>query len=118
MTWSNVYVRTASESRLRINCGSCAQVMITLLQHTHRSLPHVRPPSLCLCSVAAPFKFSKPDFSCRAVAHHISLCAHYAQYEDKEWDWLRGALATVDRSYGVLKYFHHVRHLSHQCLYS
>jgi omega-6 fatty acid desaturase (delta-12 desaturase) len=43
-------------------------VMITLLQHTHRSLPH---------------------------------------YEDKEWDWLRGALATVDRSYGIFNYFHH-----------
>ncbi len=42
--------------------------MITLLQHTHRSLPH---------------------------------------YEDAEWDWLRGALATVDRSYGWLNYFHH-----------
>lgn len=22
-------------------------------------------------------------------------------------DWLRGALATVDRSYGILNYFHH-----------
>lgn len=47
---------------------TCPQVMITLLQHTHRSLPH---------------------------------------YEDKEWDWLRGALATVDRSYGIFDYFHH-----------
>jgi hypothetical protein len=28
-------------------------------------------------------------------------------YEDKEWDWLRGALATVDRSYGIFNYFHH-----------
>lgn len=36
-------------------------VMITMLQHTHPSLPH---------------------------------------YGDAEWDWLRGALATVDRSYG------------------
>lgn len=43
-------------------------VMITLLQHTHRSLPH---------------------------------------YDDKEWDWLRGALCTVDRSFGILDYFHH-----------
>ncbi|KAL6753156.1 microsomal delta-12 fatty acid desaturase [Haematococcus lacustris] len=30
-------------------------------------------------------------------------------YDDKEWDWLRGALATVDRSYGVLDHvFHHI----------
>ena len=45
------------------------QVMITLLQHTHLSLPH---------------------------------------YDDKEWDWLRGALCTVDRSYGpFLNVMHH-----------
>lgn len=30
-------------------------------------------------------------------------------YEDSEWDWLRGALATVDRSYGFLDVmFHHI----------
>ncbi|GFH20128.1 FA_desaturase domain-containing protein, partial [Haematococcus lacustris] len=28
-------------------------------------------------------------------------------YDDKEWDWLRGALATVDRSYGVLDHVFH-----------
>ena len=44
-------------------------VMITLLQHTHPSLPH---------------------------------------YTDEEWDWLRGALATVDRNYGwLLNTLHH-----------
>lgn len=44
--------------------------MITLLQHTHPSLPH---------------------------------------YNDKEWEWLRGALSTVDRSYGLLDIvFHHI----------
>ena len=43
--------------------------MITLLQHTHKSLPH---------------------------------------YNDEEWDWLRGALCTVDRSYGrFLNVMHH-----------
>ena len=53
------------------------QVLITLLQHTHRSLPH---------------------------------------YDSKEWDWLRGALSTVDRSFGVFNYFHHHiadTHVSH-----
>ena len=45
-------------------------VMITLLQHTHPSLPH---------------------------------------YNDQEWEWLRGALSTVDRSYGLLDIvFHHI----------
>ncbi|KAL8245532.1 hypothetical protein R6Q59_011792 [Mikania micrantha] len=30
-------------------------------------------------------------------------------YDESEWDWLRGALATVDRDYGVLnKVFHHI----------
>ena len=30
-------------------------------------------------------------------------------YEASEWDWLRGALATVDRSYGLLDHvFHHI----------
>jgi omega-6 fatty acid desaturase (delta-12 desaturase) len=37
-------------------------------------------------------------------------------YTGKEWDWLRGALATVDRSYGILDYFfHHIAdtHVTH-----
>ncbi|KAK9079060.1 hypothetical protein SSX86_000730 [Deinandra increscens subsp. villosa] len=30
-------------------------------------------------------------------------------YDNSEWEWLRGALATVDRDYGVLnKVFHHI----------
>jgi len=28
-------------------------------------------------------------------------------YSGTQWDWLRGALATVDRDYGYLNYFHH-----------
>lgn len=37
-------------------------------------------------------------------------------YTDAEWDWLRGALATVDRSYGFLDFFfHHIAdtHVAH-----
>jgi omega-6 fatty acid desaturase (delta-12 desaturase) len=37
-------------------------------------------------------------------------------YNDKEWDWMRGALATVDRSYGFLDFFfHHIgdTHVAH-----
>ncbi|KAI8926845.1 fatty acid desaturase-domain-containing protein [Entophlyctis helioformis] len=28
-------------------------------------------------------------------------------FRDNEWDFLRGALSTVDRDYGILNYFHH-----------
>jgi len=42
-------------------------------------------------------------------------------YTDSEWDWLRGALATVDRDFGILNHvFHHiadthvVHHLFHE----
>lgn len=37
-------------------------------------------------------------------------------YSDAEWDWLRGALATVDRDYGILNtVFHHIAdtHVAH-----
>nr|ACL53784.1 unknown [Zea mays] len=37
-------------------------------------------------------------------------------YDSGEWDWLRGALATVDRDYGVLnRVFHHITdtHVAH-----
>lgn len=37
-------------------------------------------------------------------------------YNSQEWDWLRGALATVDRSYGYLDVlFHHIAdtHVAH-----
>lgn len=37
-------------------------------------------------------------------------------YSDAEWEWLRGALSTVDRDYGILNYvFHHITdtHVAH-----
>lgn len=39
-----------------------------------------------------------------------------AHYDSSEWDWLRGALATVDRDYGILnKVFHNITdtHVAH-----
>ncbi len=47
------------------------------------------------------------------LQHTHPKLPHYA---DKEWDWLRGALATVDRSYGFLDFFfHHIAdtHVTH-----
>nr|AGX28130.1 omega-6 fatty acid desaturase FAD2-1A [Exocarpos cupressiformis] len=43
---------------------------------------------------------------------HASL----PHYDSSEWDWLRGALATVDRDYGILNaVFHHITdtHVAH-----
>jgi omega-6 fatty acid desaturase (delta-12 desaturase) len=37
-------------------------------------------------------------------------------YSDEEWEWLRGALSTVDRDYGILNHvFHHITdtHVAH-----
>lgn len=42
-------------------------------------------------------------------------------YDSSEWDWLRGALATVDRSYGILdKVFHNITdtHVAHHLFFS
>ncbi|MCO5562697.1 hypothetical protein L7F22_016327 [Adiantum nelumboides] len=38
------------------------------------------------------------------------------RYSDAEWEWLRGALCTVDRDYGILNHvFHHITdtHVAH-----
>ena len=49
----------------------------------------------------------------------ITLLQHthpkLAHYGDEEWDWLRGALATVDRSFGILDFFHHHIADTHVC---
>ncbi|KAK4279503.1 hypothetical protein QN277_011277 [Acacia crassicarpa] len=47
------------------------------------------------------------------LQHTHSALPHY---DSSEWDWLRGALATVDRDYGILnKVFHHITdtHVAH-----
>nr|AFN53643.1 omega-6 desaturase [Linum usitatissimum] len=46
--------------------------------------------------------------------HHTHIAL--PRYDSSEWDWLRGALATVDRDYGVLnKVFHNITdtHVAH-----
>ena len=42
---------------------------------------------------------------------------HLPHYTDAEWDWLRGALATVDRNYGWLlnTLHHHIGMFSDGC---
>lgn len=37
--------------------------------------------------------------------HHTDMALPH--YEGKEWSWLKGALATVDRDYGFWNLFHH-----------
>jgi len=38
------------------------------------------------------------------LQHTDAVLPHY---DSNEWDWLRGALATIDRDYGILNFFHH-----------
>ncbi|KAI8926846.1 fatty acid desaturase-domain-containing protein [Entophlyctis helioformis] len=38
------------------------------------------------------------------LQHTSPKCPHYS---DEEWDFLRGALSTVDRDFGILNHFHH-----------
>jgi len=42
-------------------------------------------------------------------------------YDEKEWTWMKGALSTIDRDYGIFDYFHHdigsthiVHHVFHE----
>jgi len=52
------------------------------------------------------------------LQHTDEVVPHYA---DGEWDWLRGALATVDRDYGILNVvFHHIgdTHVAHHLFFS
>lgn len=84
-------------------------VLITLLQHTHPSLPHYDDAEWdwlrgALSTVDRDYGFLNYGKYCNVgsnvctLAHilHVRLCT--------EWDWLRGALSTVDRGYGFLNY--------------
>lgn len=118
-------------------------VTITLLQHTHPgawAARRLRTPfgpllaHLLLLSEVAPRcregaplavwpKLFAPPPEPRPPPHTPLCCrpprAELPHYTDDEWDWLRGALATVDRNYGwLLNTLHHhiaVRHPSHPC---
>ncbi|GLT77946.1 hypothetical protein SLA2020_494990 [Shorea laevis] len=53
-----------------------------------------------------------------AIAKGLAWHTHASlpHYDSSEWDWLRGALATVDRDYGILnKVFHNITdtHVAH-----
>jgi len=57
-------------------------VLITFLQHSHRSVPH---------------------------------------YAEPRWDWLQGAMCTIDRDYGILNHvFHHIgdTHVAHHLFFT
>jgi len=45
--------------------------------------------------------------------HHTDTYVPY--YRGSEWNFLRGALSTVDRNYGIFDYFHHDIGNTHVC---
>jgi omega-6 fatty acid desaturase (delta-12 desaturase) len=69
---------------------------------------------------AAAQVYVVPYFFVNAWLVMITMLQHthpaLPHYNDEEWEWLRGALATVDRSYGFLDhFFHHIAdtHVAH-----
>ncbi|CAL0316452.1 unnamed protein product [Lupinus luteus] len=73
---------------------------------------------LIFVSDAAVFGVTYVLFYLATLKGFVWLHTHIAlpHYDSSEWDWLRGALATVDRDYGILnKVFHHITdtHVAH-----
>uniref|UniRef100_A0A6V7QX24 Fatty acid desaturase N-terminal domain-containing protein n=1 Tax=Ananas comosus var. bracteatus TaxID=296719 RepID=A0A6V7QX24_ANACO len=68
---------------------------------------------------SSPTPASSPPASRSTASPPPSACAHppaLPHYDSSEWDWLRGALATMDRDYGLLnRVFHHITdtHVAH-----
>lgn len=61
-----------------------------------------------------PYLWVNAWLVCITLLQHTHLALPH--YTDAEWDWLRGALSTVDRSYGPLDtVFHHIAdtHVAH-----
>ena len=87
-------------------------VLITLLQHTHPGAappppPCRHPPQPRVLPCPAHTRVVSPP---PAQPTHIPTPppTELPHYTDDEWDWLRGALSTVDRDYGpLLNTLHH-----------
>jgi omega-6 fatty acid desaturase (delta-12 desaturase) len=41
------------------------------------------------------------------ITHLQHTDVRIPHYRDQEWNWLKGALCTMDRDYGILNHFHH-----------
>jgi len=52
-----------------------------------------------------PYLYTNLNLVLITYLQHTDLSLPH--YTNPEWDWLRGALATMDRDYGILNYFHH-----------
>ncbi|XP_062083874.1 delta(12)-oleate desaturase-like [Humulus lupulus] len=63
--------------------------------------------SWVVCVYGVPLLVGNGLISVMTYLHHTHLALPH--YDSSEWDWLRGALSTVDRDYGVLnRVFHNV----------
>ncbi|KAI3522243.1 hypothetical protein L1887_11730 [Cichorium endivia] len=58
-----------------------------------------------LCIYGVPLFFVNSSLVCVTYLQHTHPSLPH--YDSTEWDWLRGALATVDRDYGILNRLGH-----------
>ncbi|XP_023770029.1 delta(12) fatty acid desaturase FAD2 [Lactuca sativa] len=56
--------------------------------------------TIVLCTYGVPLLIVNISLICVTFLHHTH--SSLPHYDSTEWDWLRGALATVDRDYGIL----------------
>lgn len=103
-------------------------IIITFLQHCHPALPNYNDKEVSYHEILTDPRGSQCAFQqndmrrsagnaiCSAAAQPIMLSAHVGPACVLQWDWLRGALSTVDRSCGPLldMAFHHVTE-THVC---
>lgn len=86
-------------TRFFLHCLSCPLALLTTVGFLPEPPP---PPPTPSCPPSTPSTQVMITF----LQHTHPKLPHYG---DGEWDWLRGAMATVDRSYGVLDHvFHHI----------
>ncbi|KAK9063894.1 hypothetical protein SSX86_017766 [Deinandra increscens subsp. villosa] len=61
--------------------------------------------SWLFCIYVAPLLVMNAHFIFFTFLHHSHLSL--AHYDSREWDWIRGALSTVDRDYGIFNTIFH-----------
>ncbi|CAN4094848.1 unnamed protein product [Withania somnifera] len=60
-----------------------------------------------VCIYGVPLQIMSSFIVLITFLHHTH--SSLPHYDSSEWDWLRGALATIDRDFGILnKVFHHI----------